>query len=108
VVERVDVRIVYAARVLREGVELLPKRVAAAISVCHGKLMIVTNLYRDATYLCGTAEERMDEHDDDLESTVDEGAEQEVETFPDTDDEPDDPVEGDGDELGLDDDEPEL
>jgi hypothetical protein len=53
------------------------------------------------------------EHDDDLESEVHEGAEEETDTFSDTGDELDGPANGgpkdeDDDELDLDDDEAEL
>jgi hypothetical protein len=56
--------------------------------------------------------EGMDEHDDDLESTVHEGAQKERDSFPDTGDELDDKVpdtpEGAGEEPSLDDDAAEL
>ena len=53
----------------------------------------------------------MDEHDDDLESTVNEGAEKETDAYPDTDDELNEQVTDASDaddELTLDDDPPEL
>jgi len=54
----------------------------------------------------------MDEHDDDLESQVQEDAELEVDAFPDTADQLDESVEGEppseSDDLPLDDDDAEL
>jgi len=52
----------------------------------------------------------VNEHDDDLESEVDEGAEEETDSYPVTGDEPDEPAQDDsGDEdASLDDDEAEL
>ena len=51
----------------------------------------------------------MDEHDDDLESTVDEGAEEEIDEFPDTADDLDDAdPDADDDDLDLDEDKSEL
>jgi hypothetical protein len=51
----------------------------------------------------------MDEHDDDLESAVDEGAEEEIDDFPATGDKLDDSELGDDDgDLDLDEDKSEL
>jgi hypothetical protein len=53
----------------------------------------------------------MTEHDDDLESTVHEGAEEETDAYPDTSDELEPPgheTEDDLEELDIDDDETEL
>jgi hypothetical protein len=53
----------------------------------------------------------MDEHDDDLESTVHEDAEEETDTFPDTADElegVEDEPKNDADDIDLDDDDAEL
>ena len=50
----------------------------------------------------------VDEHADDLESGVQEGAEEETVRFPDTGDELDDVAEGEDDEPGLDEDAAEL
>ena len=51
----------------------------------------------------------MDEHDDDLESEVHEGAELERDAFPETGDELDEPlISGDDDDVPLDPDEAEL
>jgi hypothetical protein len=57
-------------------------------------------------------EDAMDEHDDDLESEVHEGAALEIDAFPDTGDELDEPIDEPvqdvDDELNLDEDEAEL
>ena len=52
----------------------------------------------------------MDEHDDDLESTVHEGADEETDDFPSTGDELDEQAaaESDSEDLDLDDDDAEL
>ena len=53
----------------------------------------------------------MDEHDDDLESTVHEEATEETDTYPDTSDELDEPIRGDADkeeDPNLDNDDAEL
>src|SRR5262249_30429222 len=99
------------------SIHLQAQREDLSLGLSHVTDEPVANLFIVERRACGlrVASQRgrgtaMNEHHDDLESTVDEGAEKEVDAYPNTGDELDEPVtdETKNEKLDLDDDEAEL